>query len=179
MKFSIYDQTPPEGYLKKHKMFYKGGIPNCMGREGDCINLFIMNDAFVLRSIFIYSDEKSSFKPITIPFNSVVNCEHVQIIDITNEIHITYACENNTYIIRLRSCKIYDFNNYNYCESIMDYLRTNNFFQKFGRMVQPTQQSTMQESPITQIEKLAELHRQGILTDEEFHTKKAELLARL
>jgi hypothetical protein len=32
---------------------------------------------------------------------------------------------------------------------------------------------------LSQIRKLAELHEEGILTDEEFTTKKAELLARL
>ena len=43
----------------------------------------------------------------------------------------------------------------------------------------PVQKSVSEQEPIALIKQLADLHSQGILTDEEFETKKAELLAKM
>jgi hypothetical protein len=50
-----------------------------------------------------------------------------------------------------------------------------------GRMQQPVQQTPQQAQPDIpqQIQKLAQLKDQGILTEEEFNRKKSELLARM
>ncbi len=42
-----------------------------------------------------------------------------------------------------------------------------------------TEESTNQPDVLTQIEKLGELHQKGILTDEEFNSKKGELLSKI
>lgn len=44
---------------------------------------------------------------------------------------------------------------------------------------QPQQTSNVNEDPMQQLEKLGKLHESGVLTDEEFSTKKAELLKQL
>jgi hypothetical protein len=44
----------------------------------------------------------------------------------------------------------------------------------------PTSRDTAQEADIfTKIERLADLHKKGVLSEQEFSAKKAELLARL
>lgn len=44
---------------------------------------------------------------------------------------------------------------------------------------QPASQAPVSSDPMEQIQKLGDLHAQGILTDEEFSTKKQELLSQL
>lgn len=43
----------------------------------------------------------------------------------------------------------------------------------------PTSSQVSSEDIFSMLERLAELHKNGMLTDEEFATKKAELLARI
>ena len=43
----------------------------------------------------------------------------------------------------------------------------------------PTQNKTSENTEIELIEKLAKLHEQGILTDEEFNQKKSDILAKI
>jgi len=56
-------------------------------------------------------------------------------------------------------------------------MKQNHIFEKFACAQPPKQQET--PDIISQIERLGELHKAGILTDAEFESKKAELLKRL
>lgn len=66
--------------------------------------------------------------------------------------------------------------NYRACKELVAFMKANGIFDQFVS-------SEAEESPSADIpamiEKLAELHRKGILTDAEFQSKKAELLKRL
>jgi len=61
------------------------------------------------------------------------------------------------------------------CQELMSFIKNSGIADKF---IQP---ATHVQTPdiLTQIEKLGELHKSGVLTDEEFEAKKAELLGRL
>jgi len=67
--------------------------------------------------------------------------------------------------------------NYNGCEQLIAIMKKNHIFEKFA-CAQPPKQQEMPDI-ISQIERLGELHKAGILTDAEFESKKAELLKRL
>ncbi len=54
--------------------------------------------------------------------------------------------------------------------------------QKWSQQEQAAQPQTQEEpagDPMAELEKLGELHQNGILTDEEFAAKKADILARM
>lgn len=60
------------------------------------------------------------------------------------------------------------------CEEMMNFIKSNGIMKKF----QSPQLTSAHDIP-AQIKQLAELRDAGVLTDEEFEKKKAELLARL
>ena len=64
---------------------------------------------------------------------------------------------------------------YEACQELVSFMKSNGVFDKF---ISATK-STSSPDIMSQIEKLADLHKQGILTDTEFESKKAELLRRL
>ena len=70
--------------------------------------------------------------------------------------------------------------NYRACEGLVAFMKANGIYSQFS-LAKPADTNTppQQEDIPALIEKLAELHRKGILTDEEFQSKKAELLKRL
>ena len=63
------------------------------------------------------------------------------------------------------------------CERLLYTMKANGIFDKFQKSNSGTPSS--ENDILGQIEKLGELHKSGILTDEEFATKKAELLKKL
>ena len=63
------------------------------------------------------------------------------------------------------------------CEQLVHIMKANGIFDKFKKTNATT--TPVQDDILGQIEKLAELHKAGILTDEEFQTKKAELLKKI
>ena len=65
--------------------------------------------------------------------------------------------------------------NYRACKQLVKIMKSNNIFEKFAT----TNATNLSAEILTQIEKLAEMHKSGILTDEEFQAKKAELLSRI
>ena len=69
--------------------------------------------------------------------------------------------------------------NYRACEGLVAFMKANGIYSQFS-LAKPADTNTPPQQDIPAlIEKLAELHRKGILTDEEFQSKKAELLKRL
>ena len=65
------------------------------------------------------------------------------------------------------------------CEELVAFMKANGIYSQFS-LAKPDGANTPPQQDIPAlIEKLAELHRKGILTDEEFQSKKAELLKRL
>ena len=63
----------------------------------------------------------------------------------------------------------------NDCQQLEQLLKTHGVYSKFIT----TQQSSLSSNIMSQIQKLAELHKAGVLTDAEFETKKTELLKRI
>ena len=63
----------------------------------------------------------------------------------------------------------------NDCQQLEQLLRTHGVYSKFIT----TRQSLLSSNIMSQIQKLAELHKAGVLTDAEFETKKSELLKRI
>ena len=64
------------------------------------------------------------------------------------------------------------------CREFMDLLREKNILNKFGRSESNGKQN-QDVDIVGQIEKLAKLIEAGVLSEDEFNAKKAELLSRL
>jgi len=68
------------------------------------------------------------------------------------------------------------FDEYHACKELVCLMRSNGIFFR-NSPSQPTTSASL--STLAQIAQLSELHKSGVLTDEEFETKKAELLKRI
>jgi hypothetical protein len=180
----MFDKIIPDETLKKFKLYYNGGC--ILAPEypmGYGINFFVTQNSFVMRSAaseYIESHKKKPFLPIHIPYDDVFSCEAVQlrysVVGFTNEIHISCVIQENPCTIRVKSRKLTYMGVHNETQKIIDFLHENNIFSKFR---QPFENISPQSNITVQIQQLADLHKQGILTDEEFQAKKTELLERI
>ena len=179
----MFDKVIPDGTLKKFKMHYLGGYPGQVKRISMGVNFFITKNDFVIRSTFCEATEaqkKNPLLPMCIPYEDTISCDYVQkrvtLTDFSNEIHITCLVEDIPCTIRLGTTKMLSLRIVAECERIIDFLRENGIFDKF-RKPAPT---TLPQSDVPSlIQQLADLHKSGALTDDEFQNKKVELLNRL
>lgn len=92
-----------------------------------------------------------------------------------NNLHITYENEDGKEIVlKLEMLTgVTVMGQAGKCNELMDFLRTNSILDKFQSSDTPDNQNI---NATDEIKKLADLHAQGILTDEEFSAKKKQLL---
>lgn len=89
---------------------------------------------------------------------------------------IYHSANNEKMIIRLEMAVSFSpIVNYRACEELVVFMKQNGIFDKFVPAVTINSSSDI----VAQIEKLAELHKSGALTDEEFQRAKSELLKKL
>ena len=96
-------------------------------------------------------------------------------------IHITYHSAEGLITAKFEMAVAYlmQSSNYRACKDLVAVLKANGIYSQFS-LAKPDGANTPPQQDIPAlIEKLAELHQKGILTDEEFQSKKAELLKRL
>ena len=146
-------------------------------------------------SLLLYAEgfaiSGKAFPFIWIPYQSVVDFKlsngygsywsYAGVSDALYEkmIHIGYSAQNkeSIYLILEMAVSCFQMANYKASSELLSFVNTSGISARF-HVNKPVPQD--QNADIySQIEKLAELHHAGILTDEEFTAKKAELLKRI
>jgi hypothetical protein len=194
--FSSKSEKP--GVIADYSVVYRGGLPNHVEEKSGFIDFNIFDDRFELLPTI---GSKKWFASLTIPFSQVVDLQVVQRqvgtveallgglnsrqLNQANNIHITYVQEGGRDIV-LRLEMMTGFTvmaQARKCQELKDRLRAHQIEQKF-RSITGSVGSTVSLDATSvdipaKLEKLADLLAKGILTQEEFSAKKAELLARM
>lgn len=190
-------KLPQEGGLIRYEVTYKGGHPEFTldKKKSPYIVMDIMPDRF---SFLPKGLSEEWFTGFDIPYDRVVSLEIVERTISTSEsllssgnnagdlrqknvIEITYLDdENDEFVVRnemltgttvMGQAKV--------CLDMLDLLRTNKIIKLFRGKEAATSQPAAGVDITEQLEKLAKLKEQGILSEEEFTAKKTELLAKM
>lgn len=181
----------PEGLIKKYGIIYLGGHPDYPKSKVGEIEFNIFNDRFELVETI---GTQKWFKGFVIPYSKISDFQVVQRqvgtfegivggidshqLNQANNINITYVDDGNEIILRVEMLSgITVMGQAKKCLELQDLLRINHISEQF-KQKQPQSTSGNDDIP-SQIKKLSELKEQGILTEEEFNSKKTELLSRL
>ena len=191
-------KAPAEGAITRYEVTYHGGLPQYPKEKSGAIGLNIMPDAFLLRRT---STTKDWFtEDIVIPYDAVKsfeitkrsagtwefvlsnNTQDARATEVENVLAITYTDEQGTEIL-LRLEMLTGFNIFTQakkCQELMDVLRQNRILERLKNQAAENRQAApTADDPLEQLKKLAELKDLGVITEEEFSAKKAELLAKL
>lgn len=184
----MFGKKTTAGSLRDYEVIYLGGHPDYPKKKAGGITFSIMPDYFFLQPT---TGSKNWFKEYKIPYSSISNFEIVQRtvstvegllggvnsrqLNQANNIQITYLSDTGAEIVlRLEMITgVTVMGQAQKCNELMDLLRTNAILSKFAaKPSAPPEPSDISD----EIKKLADLHTQGILTDEEFAAKKKQLL---
>ena len=198
MEQSKQNKLPQEGGLIRYEVIYKGDHPDFQleKKKSSYILLDIMPDRF---SLLAKPQSEDWFTGFEIPYNRIISLEIVERVisnaemllssgsnnsDLRqkNVIEIKYLDEvGDEYVVRnemltgttvMGQAKV--------CQEMIDLLRTKGIMKQFkGTENSHSANASGGDDVLSQIEKLAKLKEQGILTEEEFANKKAALLEQL
>lgn len=186
--------APLEGAIKRYGFTYQGGLSQYIKKKSGEVGLNIMEDSFYLKPT---RTTQEWFEEMAIPYTDVKKIEVVKrtvstaeymlssngdakSLEQDNTVEITFMDENAVeQILRLEMLTGFTvFKQAKICKEFMDVLRQNRIFDKFMK--------NKEEKPLSagddilgKIEKMSELKKAGILTEEEFAVKKSELLSQL
>lgn len=189
-------KKPLEGAIIRYEVIYIGGLPEYpKTKSGNAIGLNIMEDCFAFRKT---NTSKEWFEDFDIPYSDIkeINIEKRNISTAEfllgagndpnqqqeNNICITFDREDVELILRVEMLTgVTIYNQAAKCKEFMDVLRQNKILGKFKKAENAAEAAPAKAEPdaMEQLKKLAELKDAGILTEEEFNAKKAELLARI
>lgn len=166
--------------LRTYRVNYVSGLPQMP-------NLITKITMYLYPYGFLFSGKR--FSDLWIPYNTVTDFNlstgygsqwtYTQVDPFFEKmINITYCTMGSTLSLRFEMMEGLWVSRgpHKACKELVSFMKANGIFDQFVS-------SEAEESPSADIpamiEKLAELHRKGILTDAEFQSKKAELLKRL
>jgi|GEM_PF-6693834 len=174
---TIKNDTP----LRTHTVNYVSGLPNMP-------NLIRKISMHLYENGFLFCGKQ--FSDLWIPYNTVIDFKlstgygsmlsyaggadalHEKIINI----NCFMANQEKTLIkFEMSVSTFFPIANYRACKELVSYMKSNGIFDKFISQ----EQTDLSADIMEQIAKLAELHQSGALSDEEFQSKKAELLGRI
>ncbi len=187
-------KAPVEGAIIRYSVIYLGGLAQYPKKQSGEIGFNILPDKFVLKA----TSAAKWFEGLEIPYSkvkefkivprTVSNTEmllassstNMESLKQENNINITYDDENGQEVMlrieMLTGVSVYG--QAGKCREMLDVLRQNNILNQLNKSSAP--QPTVQAiDPIEQIKKLQELKELGVLSEEEFNSKKAELLAKI
>lgn len=186
-------KQPLDGAIIRYEVIYLGGLPEYpKAKHGSAVGLNVMLDRFVFTKT---GTSKEWFTEYVIPYNKIseLTIEKRTISNTEmllgggndpnqqqeNNICITFDDESGTELMlrveMLTGVTIYG--QATKCREFMDVLRQNNILKNFKS--KSNTQASDQNDVLGQIEKLAALKSAGVLSEEEFNQKKAELLTKL
>lgn len=197
MEQSRQSKLPQEGGLIRYEVTYQGGHPDFQlgKKKSPYILLDIMPDRF----IFLAKPQSEDwFTGFEIPYNRVISLEIVERTISNAEVLLGGANNPNQQQKNVLEIKYLDENGDEFvvrnemltgttimgqarvCQEMLDLLRTKGIMKQFkGAESTQAGNSSGGNDILSQIEKLAKLKEQGILTEEEFASKKAALLEQL
>lgn len=184
----------PTDLICDYSVVYKGGHPDYPKSKAGMIDFYTCSDRFEFSATM---GSKEWFKGLVIPFDTITDLQIVQRqvgsvegilggldsrqLNQANNIHITYTSNGCEVILRLEMLSgVTVMGQAQKCLEFEDRLRTNSIRSKFLQKasLNENQNGSVSDIP-SQIEKLATLMEKGILTKEEFDTKKSELLSKM
>lgn len=198
MEQSRQSKLPQEGGLIRYEVTYKGGHPDFLleKKKSPYILLDIMPDRF---SFLAKPQSENWFTGFEIPYARVISLEIVERLISNAEMLLSSGSDNSDlrqknvieikyldeageeYVVRnemltgttvMGQAKV--------CQEMLDLLCTKGIMKQFkGTESKQAGNVSGGNDVLSQIEKLAKLKEQGILTEEEFADKKAALLAQL
>ncbi|GIH19923.1 SHOCT domain-containing protein [Rugosimonospora africana] len=178
--------------LETYKVIYKGGLAALPKAKSGEIRFLLTREAFELQPTI---GSKSYWQPLTIPYADVADVKIVarqmstleavlggpdaRRLNDSNNIHIEYLDESNPTTLRLEMLTgITVPNQAAKCREFEDRLRTLRIRDQFRAAPAGPPAAGGADVP-SQIAGLAQLRDQGIISDAEFETKKADLLSRM
>lgn len=191
--FSKKEKVVAEGFIQKYSIMYLGGHPDYPKSKIGEIILNLFEDRFELQSTI---GSQKWFKGLTIPYDKISDLQIVQRqvssvegllggldsrqLNQANNIHITYKDDNDKEILlRLEMITgVTVMGQAKKCMEFQDLLRINNIYDQFSKKDISNLTQDTDDIP-AQIKKLSDLKNLGILTEEEFETKKKELLSKM
>jgi hypothetical protein len=193
---SLFGAKPVEvGLIESYSVIYKGGHPDYPKEKAGSITFNVFPDRFEFLPTI---GTQKWFNGLVIPFDKTHSLEIVERqvgtiegilgglnsrqLNQRNNIHITYQRDQDREILlRLEMLSgISVMGQAKKCQEFLDRLRTHGIFDKFRSRPRAASgpNATTFDIP-TQIEKLAALREKGIITEEEFTRKKADLLSKM
>lgn len=197
MEQSKQSKLPQEGGFIRYEVTYQGGHPDFQleKKKSPYILLDIMPDRF---SFLAKPQSEDWFTGFEIPYNRVVSLEIVERTISNAEVWLGGANNPNQQQKNVLEIKYIDEAGDEYvvrnemltgttimgqarvCQEMLDLLRTKGIMKQFkGTESSHASNGSSGMDVLGQIEKLAKLKEQGILTEEEFANKKAALLEQL
>lgn len=187
-------KKPLEGALARYEFTYKGGLEDIPKAKSGAWGMNIMPDRFAFR---VTSTTKDWLYDYDIKYDQISDVR-IEKRDISNAEWLLGAGndanqqQENVFVIEymddagkkqtlrvemLTGSTIYK--QAAICKEMMDLLRRNDILDKIQKGGAKAGSGSSGDDVIAQIEKLAGLKEKGILSEEEFSAKKAELIARL
>ena len=186
-------KQPLDGAIIRYEVIYLGGLPEYpKAKHGSAVGLNIMPDKFVFTKTGTSKDWFTEYQinynkisDITIEKRTISNTEmrlgggNDPNLQQENNICIAFETEDGTELVlrveMLTGVTIYG--QATKCREFMDVLRQNGILKMFKQKYADT--APAQTDVLAQIEKIAQLKAAGVLSEEEFNQKKAELLQKL
>lgn len=192
-------KAPVEGAIIRYQVIYLGGFPMKPQKKSDSlsIGLNVMEDKFVFKPEYLAKTEWFGEENLEIPYEQVSKFEIVKrqvstaealmssngdtkSLEQENNIQITYTDSNgDEHVLRvemLTGTTIYG--QANKCREMMDLLREHKILKILNKEESKSNNSSS-DDVLTQLEKLSSLKEKGIISEDEFNSKKADLLAKL
>ena len=182
------------GLIESYGVVYLGGLPDYPKRKVGKIDLRVFEDRFELLPT---TATEKWLKDLTIPYSQVLDVSIVQRqvstvegllggldsrqLNQANNIHINYETDGGDKLV-LRLEMLTGFTVMGQamkCREFKDRLTTHGIRDRFRRVQGEGHKERSDVDIPSQIEKLAALRDKGIITQDEFATKKTELLSRL
>lgn len=191
-------KAPIDGSLMRYHVIYLGGFPKKPNKKSDPLSfgLNIMEDCFIFKPEYATITSWYGDEIFTIPYDKVVKFEIIKrqvsttealmssngdtkSLEQENNIQITYVDDNGsqkmTRVEMLTGVTVYG--QAEKCRELLDLLREHNILDKLNKSESAPANSG--NDTLAQLEKLADLKSKGIISEDEFNSKKAELLAKM
>ena len=182
-------KAPIEGAIIRYAVTYLGGLPNLPKKRTGEIGLNIMPESFYLKPT---KTSEEFFEDLVIPYDTVQDFEIVkrtvsmseglmssnsQNLAVDNNIEITYLDSNQEELtLRLEMLTGFSVDGQAVkCKEMLDILKQHKILKRLKK--DSSSPAVVADDIPTKIKKLNELKEAGLLSEEEFQKKKAELLS--
>lgn len=191
-------KAPIEGSIARYQVVYLGGFPKKPNKKTDptAFGFNIMPDSFIFKPELETKNSWFGDELFTIPYDKVVKFEIVKrqvsttefmlssngdtkSLEQENNIQITHLDdEGNELMTRVEMLTgVTVYGQAEKCRELMDLLREKKIL---GKLNKDTQKPAAQaDDPLEQLKKLNSLKEAGVISEEEFNAKKADLLAKI